>query len=109
MFDDRKLSQARALSWALDQIYQAAEPRTTKINIDQVINACVAAGIDVVFVDREQGRLLPSDAHSHWFGGPGWYCDLIQSNPISLPIGPFGTADEAWREAYMAYALGGAL
>lgn len=106
---DKSLDQARALSWALEKIYQAAEPQTRKKDIDLIIASCVAAGLDVVHVDREQGRLLPSDAHSHWFSGPGWYVDTVSANPITLPIGPFESADAAWREAYMAYALGGAL
>ena len=104
-----QLSQARALDWALRTIYQAAEPQARKLDIDDVISACVGAGLEVAFVTSEAARMLPTDAHSHWFGGQGWYVDTQKSNPGTLPIGPFDTAADAWREAYMAYALGGSL
>jgi hypothetical protein len=97
------LDAARKLAWALELVYSNTQRGPS---IEEKILACVDRGLEVAFVSERAGRMLPADAHSQWFMGAGWYVDLREGSDITLPIGPFETANDAWEEAFIAYNLG---
>lgn len=97
------LDAARALNWALGLIYSSS---TKGPSLEEKILACVSRGLEVAHIDNAQAARMPSNDVMEWFSGPGWYCDLKQSNDVTYPIGPFEMASEAWEEAYIAFNLG---
>ncbi len=98
------LGAAHALNWALGIIYSASRKQPS---LEQKILACVSRGLEVAYVNELQALNMPSDAQLEWFGGAGWYVDLVEGSDITYPIGPFESAADAWSEAYIAYGLEG--
>lgn len=98
------LGAAKALNWALGIIYS---PGRKQPSLEQKILACVSRGLEVAHVNDFQAAKMPSDTCLEWFGGAGWYVDLVEGSDITYPIGPFDSAADAWSEAFIAYGLEG--